>query len=51
MLEFVCGEVRRVGDGAEPRDERGLDLADRVPVDTVEEWVVLYLLDIQSAVL
>ena len=50
LLEFVCGEVRGVGDGAQAGDERRLDVADGGPVDTVEERVVLDLIDSEAAV-
>ncbi len=45
LLELVCGEVRRICDRTQARDEGRLDVPDGYPVDAVEEGVVLDLLD------
>lgn len=47
-LEVFGGEVGRVGDGAEVRDEGCLNGADRVPINAVEEGVALDLGNIEA---
>ena len=44
LLELFCGEVRGVGDGAQAGDEGRLDVPDSLPVDAVEEGMLLDLL-------
>lgn len=39
LLQFIGREVRRIGDGAQVRNEWCIDLSDSHPVNTVEEWV------------
>lgn len=50
LIEFFCGEVGRVCDASEAGDEGGFDISDDLPVYTVEEGVVLDLLDGETAV-
>ena len=51
ILVLLDREVRRIGDRAQARDERGFNLTDRLPVDASEERVPPDRVHVQSAVL
>lgn len=50
LLELVRREVGRVRDRAKAGNERSVDVSDARPVDSVEERMVLDLLDAQTVV-
>lgn len=50
LVELVCREVRRVRDRAQIRHEGGVDVANSVPVDTVEKRVAFDLVNAQPPV-
>lgn len=50
LLKIVDREIRRVGDGPQARYEGGINLPDGIPVHTVEEGMVLDLLDVHSPI-
>lgn len=45
VFEVLRWEIRCICDGAEVRNERSIDLSDRVPVYSIEEWMRPDLVD------
>jgi hypothetical protein len=43
VFEVLCWEIRCVCDGAEVGNERSIDISERVPVYSIEEWMSLDL--------
>lgn len=47
-FELFRGEVRRIGVGAEMWHKRRINIPDRIPIDTIEERMSFYLIDIKA---
>lgn len=51
VFEVLRWEIRSICDGAEVRNEGGIDFSNRVPVYSIEEWMRLDLVDTIACVL
>ncbi len=51
VFEVLRWEIRCICDGTEVRNEGGIDLSDRVPVHSIEEWMRSDLVDTIACIL
>lgn len=51
VFEVLRWEIRSICDGAEVRNEGGVDISDRIPVYSIEEWVSPDLVDTVACLL
>jgi len=51
VFEVLRWEIRSICDGAEVRNEGSIDISDRVPVYSIEEWMSPDLVDTVACLL